>query len=526
MAAALAMGGGAALATHGDPNVFHCPEESFGCTVSGSEGDDQVVGSPGPDTLYGLGGGDMVLGLGSDDALNGGAGVDALMGDVGNDTLKGGTGIDTLLGDAGNDKLFGEEDSDTLEGGAGEDIMNGGDRFDVMHGNEDRDIMQGGPGNYTDKLNGDSGNDDLYGGDGNDVISGDPDSDVISGGKGDDVIGRETYGPDGPKIIGTEQDGAVDEIDCGPGRDRLVAHDKDLDRVSNCELLKITRLELNDPRWRVRRDVYTIIGYDRLRFLSTDNHPYHGGNTRIYGTIIIEGHRDDTLESLELEVRRGGTVARARVAPRARNILFRRFGADGQVSIEDPMLLFNLPSAQANLLDDDRNGDVRLKVVAESTNEDEQAERDFGRQVPRLVRYDGANRYGGRDAGAGGDDWVKPSVRPVARHFGGINWGDFSNMNGGHFPPHASHQTGNDLDGWYEGYNRRNAATARQMIRYLNNDRYGNRIQVVWVTYQRRNTDAFWRAIRNVELDDGRMARDVIQPAGGHTTHFHWRVSD
>ncbi len=146
--------------------------------------------------------------------------------------------------------------------------------------------------------------------------------------------------------------------------------------------------------------------------------------------------------------------------------------------------------------------------------------------MQKLVRYTGANRYGGRDEGVGGDDWVKPSVRTVIEHFAGLTWGDFSNMNGGPFPPHQTHNDGNDADGWFNGYNARDAATAQTIIGHLNDATYGSRILTVYVTYQQANGNAFWEAIRNVTLNDGRQARDVIRPLGGHTTHFHWIVSE
>ena len=42
------------------------------------------------------------------------------------------------------------------------------------------------------------------------------------------------------------------------------------------------------------------------------------------------------------------------------------------------------------------------------------------------------------------------------------------------------------------------------------------------VTFEKVSTDAFWNAIKDVELTLGRRARDIIHPAGGHETHFHW----
>ena len=95
-------------------------------------------------------------------------------------------------------------------------------------------------------------------------------------------------------------------------------------------------------------------------------------------------------------------------------------------------------------------------------------------------------------------------------------------MNGGPFPPHGSHQTGNSVDGWFAGYNERNAATAATIIGHLNT--YGARIRAVYVTFAPGSE--FANAIANVTLNDGRAATSVIRNVPGHETHFHWEVTD
>jgi hypothetical protein len=277
--------------------------------------------------------------------------------------------------------------------------------------------------------------------------------------------------------------------------------------------LEITKLQLND------------IDNNALQYLSTSAHTYFGGNTRIHGTITVEGAKDDSLTSLELEVLEGGAVAaRANLAAGVRGTLLTAFGDDEKVEVTNSQLLFELPSAQAAAVNQQNNGNLTLRVRAKSQN-GEEATKEFG-AVQKLVRYTGNNRYGGRDEGVGGDDWVKPSVRTVAEHFAGITWGDFSNMNGGPFPPHQTHNDGNDIDGWFTGYNERNATTAQTIIDHLNDATYGSRILTVYVTYQQVSGNAFWEAIQKVTLNDGRQARDVIRPLGGHDTHFHWIVSE
>ncbi|MBW7886348.1 MAG: hypothetical protein H3C34_27725, partial [Caldilineaceae bacterium] len=275
--------------------------------------------------------------------------------------------------------------------------------------------------------------------------------------------------------------------------------------------LAITALSLRD------------IDNSNLSYLSAAAHTYFGGNTRVHGTITVEGAEDDALQSLELEViQNGGVVARGNLAAGVTGTLIRDFGQAEKVEVTAPQLLFEIPSAQAAQVNGAQDGTVSLRVRAKSKN-GEEATKEFG-AVQILVRYTAAGRYGGRDEGVGGDDWVKPSVKPIVEHFG-VTVGDISNMNGGAFAPHQTHRTGNDVDGWFAGYNNRDAATAATIIGHLNDATYGSNITTVYVTYQQVNGNAFWTAIKDVVLNDGRNARDVIRPLGGHGTHFHWIVT-
>jgi hypothetical protein len=99
-------------------------------------------------------------------------------------------------------------------------------------------------------------------------------------------------------------------------------------------------------------------------------------------------------------------------------------------------------------------------------------------------------------------------------------------MNGGTFPPHTSHQTGVDIDGFFDGYDARDKKAAEKMLALLN--LYGKKIARVFVTFNNKdvpdNKDPFWVAIKDVTLLDGRRARDVITREPDHTGHFHWRL--
>jgi hypothetical protein len=275
--------------------------------------------------------------------------------------------------------------------------------------------------------------------------------------------------------------------------------------------LSIVSLELAD------------IDNTRLQQISVDDHEYFDGNTRVHGTIDIEGAEEEALSSIELQVVQGGeVVARGELAPTVKSKLLTTFGAEGHLAVEHAERLFDLPAAQAARVDTTQDGTVSLRVVATSTS-GETASKDLARPVEVLARYKGANRYGGRDEELGGDDWGRPSSLEVAEHYSGVTIGDISNMNGGAFAPHASHQIGADIDAFFPGYDPSSAATAQTLIEQLNDPEFGSRIAAIFATYA--PTSAFAKAISDAELADGRLAKDVIRSVKGHKGHFHWRVT-
>ncbi|NOX56546.1 MAG: calcium-binding protein, partial [Planctomycetes bacterium] len=117
--------------TSGD-NVLDASRFSGPVWLSGSDGDDTLIGGAdadyldagrGNDGLSGLGGDDTLLGRDGNDRLDGGAGDDGLSGLGGHDTLIGDAGSDTLLGGIGNDSLVPGAGSDTALGEAGDDTI-------------------------------------------------------------------------------------------------------------------------------------------------------------------------------------------------------------------------------------------------------------------------------------------------------------------------------------------------------------------------------------------------------------------
>lgn len=270
----------------------------------------------------------------------------------------------------------------------------------------------------------------------------------------------------------------------------------------------ITELKLND------------IDNTTLNFLSASNHAYFSGNTRVHGAITIKGPKEDSLEELKLEILEGGKViATGKLLSSLEGTILRSFGDAEEIKLSSTQLLFEIPASELAAADQSTNGQLLLRVKARSSS-GKTAQKDFG-SVTKLTHFTGSSRYGGRDEDKGGDDWPKPQVRTFIDQSGHA-WGDFSNMNGGPFPPHQTHRTGNSADGWFAGYNVRDATTAAMIIADLNT--YGKRIHAVYVTFTPQSI--FANAIKTVTLVDGRSAPAVIRNVAGHTTHFHWEVTD
>jgi Ca2+-binding RTX toxin-like protein len=78
------------------------------------------------DGLTGTTGNDMIVGTGASDTISGGLGDDSLWGGAGNDSINGGDGENEMHGGAGNDTLIGGIDDDMFYGGPGSDIIVGG----------------------------------------------------------------------------------------------------------------------------------------------------------------------------------------------------------------------------------------------------------------------------------------------------------------------------------------------------------------------------------------------------------------
>ncbi len=212
---------GAAPAAEEDPRCHGRQAE-----IVGTDGDDELRGTPERDVIWGGGGADSIHGSLGNDLLCGGPGADLVHGGRGNDEVDGGAGDgDRAIGDLGDDKVLGGTgDSDEAAGSLGIDTVSGGPGdFDFVHGDYGYDRMDGGPGQHdiasfaTDvaavkggggvkvsldrhRARGDGHDrlfrfEDLEGSAFDDVLVGNHRANLIDGGAGDDVI-RGGGGPD------------------------------------------------------------------------------------------------------------------------------------------------------------------------------------------------------------------------------------------------------------------------------------------------------------------------------------------
>lgn len=216
------------------------------CTIRGTDGPDDLVGTPRADVICAGGGDDRVSGLGGDDVLIGGEGDDTLLGGDGHDLLQGGWGADVLDDGA---------DSGRSEGGQG------GDRFVTGAAPDGAHQVVGGPGHdvvdygartrpVTVTLDGIGGDgapgegdavgvplpwgaspdvEEVRGGQGDDVLTGGPWSDALVGGSGADLL-RGLGGQD--TLRGTDGVEGNDRLDGGDGVDACTADP--LDALTSC----------------------------------------------------------------------------------------------------------------------------------------------------------------------------------------------------------------------------------------------------------------------------------------------------
>jgi hypothetical protein len=225
----------------------------------------KLQGSDGHDGLYAGGAAPAELSGGAgDDNLGGGSGNDTLDGGDGNDRLSDGTGVDLLTGGSGTDSFYGDGaggccfdepgapaptatgTADVYDGGEGGDTFENVEVGDTVRGGAGRDLValyseapvtvSLGPGGYEAEkadvqtakgatVRGDDRLNEIVTGEGNDVIDPGSSFDTVQSGNGDDAV--------------TTRDGFPDQVDCGDGKDTVVADQQD-EVDANCEAVDRT----------------------------------------------------------------------------------------------------------------------------------------------------------------------------------------------------------------------------------------------------------------------------------------------
>jgi predicted extracellular nuclease len=153
-----------------EPSVARFSAVSPACdpALTGTSGNDTIVGTTGPDHICGRGGDDTIVGMSGDDIIEGGNG---------NDTIDAGDGNDVVLGANGNDTIDAGNGNDEVHGGNGNEVIDAGDGNDLVHGDSGNDEIDAGPGD--DEVHGGRGNDTIIAGAGDDEVSGDDGNDHL-----------------------------------------------------------------------------------------------------------------------------------------------------------------------------------------------------------------------------------------------------------------------------------------------------------------------------------------------------------
>lgn len=145
-------------------------------SITGTAGNDSLLGTGKAELLDGLAGDDTLNGGGGNDVFRGGSGADAIFSGTGNDTIDGGEGYDYLYYSNGPSSVSINLLTGVISGGGGADSIAG---IELIFGSSFNDEFVGNS-SATGFIGG-AGNDTIIGGSGNDYFEGNADDDVIDG---------------------------------------------------------------------------------------------------------------------------------------------------------------------------------------------------------------------------------------------------------------------------------------------------------------------------------------------------------
>lgn len=177
--------------------------------LTGTEGDDILIGGADDDTLLGLGGDDLLIGGAGNNMLDGGAGNDTVSYETTpgllalSVNLSAGTVWYATAAGQFQDKLVSIENvigsslHDVVFGSIADNHIRGGDGIDFISGGGGKDVLDGGDGNdYLTTLFGPAvwqPGSLMIGGGGNDTLESGNSNDTMLGGDGDDLFKLANY---------------------------------------------------------------------------------------------------------------------------------------------------------------------------------------------------------------------------------------------------------------------------------------------------------------------------------------------
>jgi len=319
--------------------------------LTGSGGEDILIGGSGDDKISGSGDNDLIFGdnarleyeaigngptelrhaetlvveIGGRDEIDGDNGEDIIFGGFGTDRVDGSNGNDIILGDNGYVDFAGDGENietvatmapvhgsnDSISGGASNDLVFGGTGSDYIQGDGNSDLIFGDHGRVSGTVNlnslpltptfdyvaidmsvSDGGsNDTIFGGSGADIVLGQQGGDLIYGGSGgDDLIG-------GHNVAGGHDLG--DEIDGGWGDDVIAGDNAIIERRGDTLNLRVQTL--SGPTLYDANGIAQITGGrhadpagTQIRDITLLDHAVATDNS-LYGADIIAGGADNDM---------------------------------------------------------------------------------------------------------------------------------------------------------------------------------------------------------------------------------------
>jgi Ca2+-binding RTX toxin-like protein len=189
--------------------------------LSGTPGDDVIIGTANADTIDGEGGNDTICGLAGFDTIRGGLGGDFMDAGPGGGGANYGPASGPVTVNLATGQASGEG-TDTLS------------NFSEVYGSQYNDNLIGRDDNIgLEFLAGEGGNDQLSSGAGNDRIDGGDGNDQIDGGAGGDTLNGDQGGD---TIL--SRDGTFDAVNCGTETDSVTADTLD-SIAADCEMVDI-----------------------------------------------------------------------------------------------------------------------------------------------------------------------------------------------------------------------------------------------------------------------------------------------